>query len=631
MADRPRNLSVPHRYALVAAAEVITSPNIARPVVNGGGMLDWQERAWQFFDNVGEFRFGVGWTSNALSRVNLVAARPPRQVGDEPGAIAMDDAELTAGEKRASELVEMIAGGASGQGQLMGEFGEHLSVAGFGWLLAEPDLEDPNSDAYLTWNVYAQDALRFVGSGEQQSIEIRVGDGTSAEAFRKVHPNALIVKVWRKHPRRPWEPDAPVRGVLGVLEIIELLTDHVTASGRSRLAGAGILAIPSEAEFPPPPIQVDDDGEPDLTTEQDRFDNFVEELTKAMTVPIKDRDSASSVVPLPLSIPGEFVDKLTHITFSTPFDDRVSELLQESIKRLALGLDMPPEVLTGMAGVNHWTAWQVEETAITLHIEPNAEIVCNALTEGWLKPALIAEGFDPSAAMVWYDTSDLTSPPDKSGNAKDLYDRLQLSAKALRRETGFAEEDAPDEEEFKQRVLLDAAKGAPTLAPAMLAEAGILEPAIADAAEDAEAVDQGAAPQPGTDTPAAGPPPAEGRPGQSEAALLMACDGVVDRALEVAGKRLLAAVGRKTGEGPQAVQKTGDARVLHTTYDATVYADLDALLAGAFDRVPALAEFLDVDGDALAASLNAYCRGLLAAGFEHNLLRLSGGLADVTV
>ena len=509
----------------------------------------------------------------------------------------------------------------------MGEFGSHLSIAGFGWLVAEPSLEDPNSDSYETWQVLPQDALKFEGTTGQK-IYVRVGDGNGDEAWRRVHPNSLIVKVWRKHPRKPWQPDAPVRAVLAVLEIIELLTDHITASGRSRLAGAGLLAIPSETEFPPPPPV---EGETTVATEQDRFDHFVEELTNAMTTPIKNRQSAAAVVPLPIAIPGEFIDKIKHISFSTPFDAQVRELMEDAIKRLALGLDMPPEVLTGMSGVNHWTAWQVEETAITLHIEPNAEIVCNALTEAWLKPALRAEGFDENAAMVWYDTRDLTSPPDKTTSAIAVYDRAQLSAQALRRETGFTDDDKPDEDEFKQRVLLETAKGVPALAPSMLARAGILDEEIVDEVAETEvAASAPVSPSTEVEVEVATERSAPSRPSRSSAAddhaFLMACDGIADRAMEMAGKRLLGAIGKRTGQGPQAVDKKGDARTLHLQYEPTLYADLDMLLSGSFDRVPQIAEYLNTDAEQLLGTMNAYLKGLLAAQHEHTLTRLRHGL-----
>lgn len=633
MADRPRAASSkPHLFSLVAAAEVIAAKGV-RSKPSGVGLLDWQERAWRYFDDVGELRFGISWTSNALSRVNLVAARPPDAVGDEPVAIDPDAEDTTPEMRRAVEIVEAIAGGASGQGQLMYEFGQHLGVAGFGWLVAEPSLDDPMSDEYETWNVYAQDAIKITERGAVSTIEVRKSTSANADAWRKVHENALVVKVWRKHPRRPWEPDAPVRAVLPVLELLDLLNAHITATARSRLAGAGILAIPAEAEFPPPPPSSDPDNDgPDIDQQQDGFDRFVDNLTEMMTVPISNRDSAAAVVPLAVAIPGEFIDKLQHITFSTPFDERAETLQTSAIKRLALGLDLPPEVLTGMAGVNHWTAWQVEETAITLHIEPNAEVVCQALTEGWLRPALEAEGLDPDSAIVWYDTGDLTTPPDKSGNAVLAYDRLQLSERSLRRELGFGEDDRPEDDEFRQRVLLDAAKGAPTLAPSMLAAAGILDPVVAEAADAVEAPTDAPAETAPTEPPAPndGSPPAEDRPSGDRTAahvdaVVMACDGIVYRALERAGSRLRNSIGRST-TGPQSVDTSIPAAELHTKYDATVYADLDRLLDGAFDRVPEIADALDLDADALRATLVAYCRSLLAAQHAHDRLRLISAL-----
>ncbi len=629
MADRQRALSKPHTYSLVAAAEVVTSKGVTNKI-KPVGLLDWQERAWRFYDEVGELRFGIGWTSNALSRVNLVAARPPQASGQEPTPIDKDDPEITPAERRAVELVEFIAGGASGQGQLLGEFGEHLGIAGFGWLVAEPDLDDPDSDMYETWSVYSQEALRITDRpGDQPSlIELRQSSAASSDGWRTAHPNALVVKVWRKHPRRPWEPDAPTRAVLTVLEQLDLLNAHVTATARSRLAGAGILAIPAEAEFPPPPPKFDEDGVP-VDQEQDGFDRFVNELTEMMTVPIKERDSAAAVVPLTLAIPGEYIDKLQHITFSTPFDERVQTLQEAAIKRLALGLDLPPEVLTGMGGVNHWTAWQVEETAITLHVEPNAEVVCNALTTGWLLPAFEAESIDASTAIVWYDTTDLQVPPDKSGNATEAYDRLQLSSAAYLREQGFSTEDQPDEDEFKKRVLLDAAKGAPTLAPSMLAAAGILDEQVAVAADeagDSESVEvvEG---EPAEAESGDGPPDSDDRPsGDRASAIVMACDGIAYRAMERAGGKLRNAIGRAT-DGPQAADvRAIPVTELHSRYDPTAFSDLDFLLDGAFDRVDEIAAALDVDALSLRSTMTAYCRSLLAAQHLHSHARLLAAL-----
>jgi hypothetical protein len=637
MADRKiTSTPKPHTYSLMAAAEVLTGQGV-RKRIKGSKLLPWQDQSGIFYDTVGEFRFGVGWLANGMSRVNLAAARPPSQVGDEPTQLRTgpDEKPLSASEARAAELVSYIAGGPAGQGQLLMASGQHLSIGGLGWVIAEPPLNDPFSDVYESWGVYAQDNLKIEGDGDTTTIYVRTGEGSGAEAWRPLHANGLVIKMWRKHPLRPWEPDAPVRAVLGILDQIDLLSAHITASGRSRLAGAGILAIPSEIEFPPAPVKEGEDGEE--PTQQSAFDHFVDNLMTAMTVPIKDRDSAAGVVPFIIQVPGEYIDKLTHISFSTPFDKAVSALLTGAIKRLALGMDMPPEVLTGMSGVNHWTAWQVEETAVTLHIEPNAEIVCQALTEGYLRPALIAENLDPEAAIVWYDTSDLTSPPDRSTNVIKAYEAKEASGSALRSHLGLSDEDKPSPEEFRTRVLLDLASSAPAIAPAMLAEAGILDAAIARAASDA--IGEASRAEVGGGAPAADPaveaaPPLEDRPGGDRAsavALLMASDGVVYRAMERAGARLKSHVGRRVPGGPQAVTHS-DIASLHTVYSASMYSDLNQLLDGAFVRTPALAADLGVEPDAYEATLRSYCVGLLTSQEEHTRARLVAALgAGVTV
>lgn len=639
MADRPRT---PVRKSkplptLVASARVMNSPTIQRTPV-ARNLDPWQEESWECFDGVGEYRFGTGWIGNGLSRVNLCAASTPERVGDEPVAINTDpDAEgddvPTKVQARAAELVASIAGGPHGQGQMLQGFATQLTVAGFGWLVAEPD----DTDQYASWEVYAQDAL----TPEGKLWKIQEGEGTNAT--RTLHEHALVVECWRGHPRYKWKPDSPVRAALPILRVIQLLTAHIAATSESRLAGSGVWAIPQEMELPtPPPKESADDPDP-VDDDQARFDYFVDQLVQVMTVPIKDRSVAGAVVPHVIQVPGEMIQWLKDslITFGTEFDDRIESLLNLAIKRLALALDMPPEVLTGMADVNHWTAWQVEETAITLHLEPLAELVCYALNEGYLRPALTGEGFSADeirSVMVWYSTADLTQPPDRSAAAATVYEKGELSGEALRRESGFTEDDAPDDDERVNRVLLDIARTNAALAPELLVNLGYITPEQAqsaiDRANEARFPDpEGGAPTEDTEPPAddaggEGPPPVEDRPSGDRASLAVAwCDGIVYRAMERAGARLRSAVGKKVDGGPQSITWS-DTATLHTVYDAQIYADFDHLLDGAFGRVAEIAAYTGLDADALEAALRGYCRGLLASQQSHAPARLVAFLGD---
>jgi hypothetical protein len=404
------------------------------------------------------------------------------------------------------------------------------------------------------------------------------------------------------------------------LREIDLLTKHIHATAQSRLAGAGLLAIPSEAVFPsgqgPQQSQGLDPDDEDITAPED---TFVETLIEAMTVPLTDRGSAASVVPLVVKVPGEQVDKIKHISFATPFDDRVLDLLNGAIRRLALGLDIPPEILTGTSAMNHWGAWQVAEEAITLHIEPLSETIVNALTIGYLRPALEAEGLNPDEAVVWYDTSDLRTRPDRSASAVEAYDRVEISAEAMLREMGLGADSMPSEEEKKERILLQMARSLPALAPYVLEELGYLSASDIVIDQDAPAP-RGDIAEPDTSPERSEPDQPSGTVVAS--ALAAACDIIVRRALERAGSRLRSAAGKKMSGGAAAIP-CADPSALHCDIDATEHADLATLLDGAWTIVPEIAERYKVDAVALEQTLDAYTRALMAAQQEHRYGRLA--------
>jgi hypothetical protein len=658
------------RTSLLASAAVISSKNATLRKVSITPQA-WQERAWQFYDAVGELRFGAGWVGNGMSRVNLVAATVPETQADEPTPIdelkpdpdhpQEGDVQLSPVQQRALELVSAIAGGPVGQGELLQTFGLHSTISGESWLLAEPPRDVvPTDDQVLLDNLPAED-LEYETWAMLSDQDIRQkqgapdpGEGVTPDqlyeardevtgSWRSIHPHALVARIWRPHPAKRHQADAPTRGAFMVLRQIELLGARVIADAESRLAGAGLLILPIEMEFPAGqaglPVPTDDDD-----TVVDDDDNFIESLTAAMTVPIGDRESPAAVVPLVIKVPSELVGKVQHLTFATPFDGALLELLDAAIKRLALALDMPPEVLTGMAGVNHWTAWQVEETAITLHLEPGAEAFSQALTESYLIPALESEGFGPddiATVMVWYDTSDLRARPDKSPAAKDLYDRHELSGDALRRESGFSEDDAPEEEERARRFIEEmlVGAGASTVAVDMAEMLGYIDAATATRMREglAQATPAPVGPDdeddasPGVPGP---PPPPQAAPEPeplpvAASAVLTVAQILTDQAVRVANTRLRAQMGKGVPGGAAAV-RVSDVMQLHVgSGDITAFATLDSLMAGAWDRVPDYAETLGVDPADFEARLNTYVRTTLAGGMPHDLDRLADALGIV--
>jgi hypothetical protein len=105
--------------------------------------------------------------------------------------------------------------------------------------------------------------------------------------------------------------------------------------------------------------------------------------------------------------------------------------------------------------MNHWGAAQVEESGIKLHIAPDAETICHALTRGYLVPMLRASGEElvgPNGGRIvmWYDPSEIVQRPDKSAAADEAYDRMEINGIAYRREKGFSESDAPTDDQLDE-------------------------------------------------------------------------------------------------------------------------------------------------------------------------------------
>lgn len=383
----------------------------------------WQDEVWGYYDALGEFRFAVEWHSNALSRVRLRAARvQPDQ--DEPEIV--DDG-------RAAELVAELASDVAGRAQLMKQFTQLLDIPGEAWLVGE------TVDGRNLWEVRSTSELRPRG-GTVEVIDVDQSQGGEMR-WRPLAGDYLVGRVWRPHARFRHVADSPTRPARATMRELELVNRKIQAQYLSRLASAGIVIFPEEITFP-------------VREEfQDEIDPFVAEWVETARTAIREPGTASAIIPIPLRVPGEYVDKVRFIDFTQQLDDRIIEKRESAIRRLATQLDLPAEVMLGMGEVNHWSAWQLDESAIKIHISPMCEMICHGLTAVYLHPRLAAEGEDTAEWVIWYDTSELALRPDRSAGARDAYDRLEISAKAYRRETGFDEDDAPEPSELVDQAL----------------------------------------------------------------------------------------------------------------------------------------------------------------------------------
>lgn len=397
----------------------------------------WQNEVWRYHENLGEFNFGVDWLGNMVSRVRLRAARLQPDT-DEPEIV-------TAGP--AADLMMLLGGGVSGQAQLMKRLAVQLSLPGEGYLVGE------TVGKVEQWQVRSADEIRSQGRKYQVMDENVV---TTGQEWRDLAEDHHVIRVWRPHNRYYHLADSPARSAREVMRELELINRKIAAEYLSRLASAGVVVFPDELNFP--------------VREEfaDAPNPLMAEWIEIAATAIQNPGAASAVIPIPLTGPADVIDKIKHIDFTLKTDEKTIDRRDSAIRRLAMKLDIPSEILLGMGKSNHWSAWQIDEGALKAHIAPLAELVCDSLTRGYLQPRLEASGEDPAAWVVWYDMSELALRPDRSANAVLAYDRLELSGASLRREMGFDEDDAPEPTDLEEIGLKLLLRTVPNAAPSAL-------------------------------------------------------------------------------------------------------------------------------------------------------------------
>lgn len=534
----------------------------------------WQNEAWSMYKITPEVRYSANWIGNAMSGVRIFAGRRLEDgtVEEEPST------------SRAAQLVSSIAGGPDGQAELLQAYGIHLTVVGEGWTLIVPNPE-AESFADDDWRVLSTQEVQvkngvMVAEIEGEEVEI---PGAEDENFNQDAP--IAIRVWQPAPWRYIEADSPVRSALQLLEELQLLNAAISAVARSRITGRGVIFVPQGTRFPAAPGQ------------DDAADDLLQLFTEVASTAIREPESAAATVPIILEVPADLLGQIQRMTFESDFDELAIKLREECIRRFAIGLDMPAEILLGIANVSHWAVWSLTAEAIRLGVEPRMRLVCHAYTDQWLRPLLESEG-DPDAKelMVWYDTASLRTSSNKGATALEAFKLGLISAEAARRETGFEEADAPGHPR----------KGAPkeTAPPAPAAEA--LPVGETESAPDTQ-------PQVTASVAAFGDLPRAG-------ALAVAIDGIMHAAMAQVGARIMRTPACPRPERGQALSRCDGLTSVHTAYPVARPEDVDAwkLLAGAWDRVPEIAERYDVDGHILAAVLDSYARGLIAARREYS-------------
>jgi hypothetical protein len=377
------------------------------------------------YDRVGELRYYVGWKASSCSRVRIVASAIDPDTGKPTGSI--DDKDPNG--PRVKEIIRSIAGGPLGQSQLIRRLVESITVAGEAWVaILDVGMRTPDGVPQMVWLAVTREEVKTAATG---SLEIELPSGEK----HVFDPNTdSIFRIWNPRARRAMEADSAVRAALDPLHEIVRTTKTISNASKSRLIGNGVVFVPQEMSLPANQGPTSDKtGLADQTAVvgTPAVKQLSELLWQIATTAYDDDNSMAALIPLIVSAPGEHIPKVNHLKFDNQVTQISIQVRNDAVSRLAMALDVSPERLLGLgSNTNHWTAWQISDEDVQLHIVPVIELICQAFNEQVVDKVLAAEGLDPNRYTMWYDASGLVADPDKSASANAAFGLGQINGEA---------------------------------------------------------------------------------------------------------------------------------------------------------------------------------------------------------
>lgn len=333
----------------------------------------WQEPLWDIYEHLGPVHYGMTFKQNAAQRVNFFVAE---LVDDEDEPVPTDNPTAVEALDRLGDVSALV-----------GDFVVQENVAGEGYLYGK-------------------------GNSEPQDVEsFEVLSTVEVAKRRAANENSItgddyLLRVWRRSPRYRDDPDSPLRSVQDQCEQLMLLNDEIGATAMSRIP-AGFLLVADELSFASPAEDPPADG-----ANMDN-DPFMAEVIEIMTEAITDANAAGRVAPNVIRGPHELLkDGFVYVDVGRKMDETFAKMRDELLRQIAGGINLPAEILTGLADLNHWSLWGVDESTAKHHVDPDVLHILAGLTEGYLWPYLQEAGVsDFKQFVIWRDYSDLTSRP----------------------------------------------------------------------------------------------------------------------------------------------------------------------------------------------------------------------------
>lgn len=572
------------------------------------GNTQWQTESWRLYDIVGEHSKLARRVGASLAKARLYVAELDEK-GEEIG-----EAE----DPRIQALAGVPLGTGAERDENLRLAGIDLAAAAECWLVGDGVLGGRDITAG-SWYVVTSAAL---SGGNGRPVKVTRPKNRGGGSIELVDGRDVLIRCWFAHPNDADQADSYARSAIPVLREIELLTKREFAELDSRLTGAGMMPIPESADLPRGP-----EDPPGIS-------GFMALVQRTAATSMVDQSTAGAMVPIMFSVPDELMDKVAAmkpINFWSDLSDNIGDMKTAAITRFASFAEIPAEVLTGMGGANHWSAWLLSEEG-TRWIGQYLAAVASALTRGFLTFALEQLGIaeeDIGRYAFAFDTAPLAMRPSRLEDALQLRALNLLADEEVVKAGAFDPDLMPTGDELTVQRLWDLVKLDPSLIrdPAVQAVLGL--PSIQGAPESTgEAVsepdeDEGAVNGPpeldgGDPVPAITASEALPLPG---AVFNAAAKLLVLRALELAGGRLATPAERR---GRWAGVPRHE---LHHCVGPITLEKATKVTEGAWAHVPLAAADLGVDPEGLGSFLESYVLELLTRGIRHTDDLLFHGLS----
>lgn len=612
---RPKLADPTPRRAITGATALVELDSASSWKTWKFGNRDWQAEAWRLYDIIPELHKLAGRIGDSVAKARLYVTEVD-ETGEEQGEVT---------DQAIARLAAVPLGTGAQRDDCLRLAGIDLAVPGECWIVGEGAATSPEK-AEGSWFVVTGAAFKKLG--DKLTVKRpKTRGGARLELRDGVD---ILIRCWNPHPNDTDQADSFTRSAIVPLREIELLTKREFAELDSRLTGAGVMFVPEGMDFPHGP-----EDTPDLT-------GFMAYVQRAAAASMRDQSTAQAMVPIMATVPDhlvEHLDKFKPVNFWSELSAQIGDMKDKAIVRAASAAEIPSEVLTGIGGANHWTAWLISDEGIRW-IGGYLGLIADALTRGFLRLALASMGVpNPERYAFAFDTSTLAAKPNRLDDALKLRELFLLSDEETVKAGAFDPDQMPSIKERAAQIVMKLLQTQPDLILdpevqrllGMPAVKSVGLPATADQNADGE----------GGDGPADGPPnggeaPAEPDPSSETRALTealsarlaavtampalpspaevfgAACKLTVLRALELAGGRLA------TPQERRGRWASVPRHELHHEVGPLTVDKARRVTEGAWTHVGTLAADMGVNETDLRNLLEGYVLELLTRGIRHH-------------